>query len=169
MPITLYDASVPVFTRLLGGLDAILAKAEAHAQARKFDPDTLMQVRLFPDMYPLAMQVRIACDAAKFGVARLAGIEAPKFEDSERTLAELRERIARTLAFIAGVPRSSIDGQEDRDVVIPMRERKLEMKGIDFLLHRALPNFYFHLTTAYNLLRHNGVEIGKQDYLGRTG
>jgi len=120
-------------------------------------------------MYPLAMQVRIACDAAKFGVARLAGIEAPKFEDSERTLAELRERIARTLAFIAGVPRSSIDGQEDRDVVIPMRERKLEMKGIDFLLHRALPNFYFHLTTAYNLLRHNGVEIGKQDYLGRAG
>lgn len=170
MPLSMYDASVPVYTQMLGALDKILAKAETQAEARKFDPKVLAQARLFPDMLPLASQVRIACDAAKYGVARIAGIEAqaPRFDDNEQTLAELRERIARTLAFIGSVQRESVDGQEDRDVVVPLRDRKLEFKARFFLLHWSLPNFFFHATTAYNLLRHNGIEIGKSDYLGRS-
>jgi len=170
MPLSMYDASVPVYTQMLGALAKVLANAEAHAEARKFDAKVLMQSRLFPDMLPLASQVRIACDAAKFGVARIAGIEsqAPKFDDNEQTLAELRERIAKTLAFIGSVPRDAIDGQEDRNVVVPLRDRKLEFKGKAFLLHWSLPNFFFHVATAYDLLRHNGVEIGKSDYLGRN-
>lgn len=168
MTISMYDASVPVYTQMLGALDKILAKAEAHAEARKIDPKVLAQLRLFPDMLPLVSQVRIACDTAKLGVARMTGLEAPKFEDNEQTLAELRERIAKTLAFIGSVPRDAIEGQEDRDVVVPLRDRKLEFKGRDFLLRWSLPNFFFHVTTAYDLLRHNGVEIGKSDYLGRN-
>ena len=168
MPISMYDASVPVYTQMLGALDKVLAKAEAYAQARKIDPKALGQARLFPDMLPLVSQVRIACDTAKLGVARITGLEAPKYEDSEQTIAELRERIAKTLAFIASVPREKVDGQEDRDVVVPLRDRKLEFKGQVFLLHWSLPNFFFHVTTAYDLLRHNGLEIGKSDYLGRA-
>lgn len=168
MPISMYDASVPVYTQMLGALDKVLAKAEAYAQARKIDPKALGQARLFPDMLPLVSQVRIACDTAKLGVARITGLEAPKHEDNEQTIAELRERIAKTLAFIASVPREKIDGQEDRDVVVPLRDRKLEFKGQVFLLHWSLPNFFFHVTTAYDLLRHNGLEIGKSDYLGRA-
>lgn len=166
MSISMYDASIPVYTRMLGALDKVLAKAEAFAEARKIDPKVLPQARLFPDMLPLASQVRIACDTAKLGVARMTGLEAPKFDDNEQTIAELRERIAKTLAFIGGVPREAIEGQEDRDVVVPLRDRKLEFKGKTFLLHWSLPNFFFHVTTAYDLLRHNGVEIGKSDYLG---
>ena len=168
MPISMYDASVPVYTQMLGALDKVLAKAETYAQARKIDPKALGQARLFPDMLPLVSQVRIACDTAKLGVARITGLEAPKHEDNEQTIAELRERIAKTLAFIASVPREKIDGQEDRDVVVPLRDRKLEFKGQVFLLHWSLPNFFFHVTTAYDLLRHNGLEIGKSDYLGRA-
>lgn len=170
MPLSMYEASVPVYTQMLGALDKVLAKADAHAEARKIDPKVLAQARLFPDMLPLVSQVRIACDAAKYGVARIAGLEAqaPRFEDNEQTLAELRQRIARTLEFVASVPREAIDGQEDRDVVVPLRERKLEFKGSVFLLRWSLPNFFFHVTTAYDLLRHNGVEIGKADYLGRA-
>ena len=119
-------------------------------------------------MLPLVSQVRIACDTAKLGLARITGLEAPKYEDNEQTIAELRERIAKTLAFIASVPREKVDGQEDRDVVVPLRDRKLEFKGQVFLLHWSLPNFFFHVTTAYDLLRHNGLEIGKSDYLGRA-
>mgnify|MGYP000852411438 CR=1 FL=1 len=168
MPISMYDASVPVYTQMLGALDKVLAKAEAYAQARKIDPKVLGQARLFPDMLPLVSQVRIACDTAKLGLARITGLEAPKYEDNEQTIAELRERIAKTLAFIASVPREKVDGQEDRDVVVPLRDRKLEFKGQAFLLHWSLPNFFFHVTTAYDLLRHNGLEIGKSDYLGRA-
>ena len=170
MPLSMYDASVPVYTQMLGALEKILAKAEAQAEARKFDQKVLAQLRLFPDMLPLASQVRIACDAAKYGVARIAGIEAqvPKFDDNEQTLAELRERVTKTLAFIGSVPREAVDGQEDRDVVVPLRDRKLEFKARFFLLHWSLPNFFFHTTTAYDLLRHNGIEIGKSDYLGRS-
>ena len=168
MSLSMYDASIPIYSQMLGALDKILAKAEAHAEARKIDPKVLAQVRLFPDMLPLASQVRIACDTAKLGVARITGLEAPKFEDNEQTLAELRERIAKTLDFIGGVPRDKVDGQEDRDVVVPLRDRKLEFKGKDFLLRWSLPNFFFHVTTAYDLLRHNGLEIGKSDYLGRS-
>ncbi|HWS74504.1 MAG TPA: DUF1993 domain-containing protein [Quisquiliibacterium sp.] len=168
MPVSLYDASVPVYTQMLGALDKVLEKAEAYAEARKFDARVLVQARLFPDMLPLASQVRIACDAARAGTARLAGIDFPKFEDNEQTLAELRQRIAGTLAFIAGVPRESVAGQEERDITIPLRDRKLEMKGQAFLLHWSLPNFFFHVTTAYDILRHNGLEVGKSDFLGRA-
>lgn len=168
MTISLYDASVPVYTQMLGALDKVLGKAEAWAEARKIDGKVLVQARLFPDMLPLASQVRIACDAARAGTARLAGIDFPKYEDSEQTLAELRQRIAGTLAFIAQVPRESIAGQEERDITIPLRERKLEMKGQAFLLHWSLPNFFFHVTTAYDILRHNGLEVGKADFLGHA-
>lgn len=168
MTISLYDASVPVYTQMLGALDKVLGKAEAWAEARKIDGRVLAQARLFPDMLPLASQVRIACDAARAGTARLAGIDFPKYEDSEQTLAELRQRIAGTLAFIAQVPRESIAGQEERDITIPLRERKLEMKGQAFLLHWSLPNFFFHVTTAYDILRHNGLEVGKADFLGHA-
>ncbi len=170
MSVSMYEASVPVYTQMLGALDRVLAKAEAFAEARRFDSKVLVQARLFPDMLPLASQVRIACDAAKYGVARIAGVEAqaPKFDDGEQTLGELRERISKTLAYIGSVPREAIDGQEERDVVVPLRERRLEFKARAFLLQWSLPNFFFHVTTAYNLLRHNGVEIGKSDYLGRA-
>ena len=168
MPVSLYDASVPVYTQMLGALDKILEKAEAYAEARKFDARVLVQARLFPDMLPLASQVRIACDAARAGTARLAGIDFPRYEDNEQTLAELRQRIAGTLAFIAGVPRESVAGQEERDITIPLRDRKVEMKGQAFLLHWSLPNFFFHVTTAYDILRHSGLEVGKSDFLGRA-
>jgi hypothetical protein len=168
MTITLHDASVPVYTQMLGALDKVLAKAEAWAESRKFDGRVLVQARLFPDMLPLASQVRIACDAARAGTARLAGIDFPKFDDDEETLAQLRERIAKTLAFIAGVPRESVAGQEEREITIPLRDRKLQMKGQAFLLHWSLPNFFFHVTTAYDILRHNGLEVGKADYLGHA-
>jgi hypothetical protein len=168
MTISLYDASVPVYTQMLGALDKVLGKAEAWAEARKIDNRVLVQARLFPDMLPLASQVRIACDAARAGTARLAGVDFPKYEDSEQTIAELRQRIAGTLAFIAQVPRESIAGQEERDITIPLRERKLEMKGQAFLLHWSLPNFFFHVTTAYDILRHNGLEVGKADFLGHA-
>jgi hypothetical protein len=168
MTISLYDASVPVYNQMLGALDKVLGKAEAWAETRKIDGKVLVQARLFPDMLPLASQVRIACDAARAGTARLAGVDFPKYEDSEQTLAELRQRIAGTLAFIAQVPRDSIAGQEDRDITIPLRDRKLEMKGQAFLLHWSLPNFFFHVTTAYDILRHNGLEVGKADFLGHA-
>jgi hypothetical protein len=168
MTISLYDASVPVYTQMLGALDKVLGKAEAWAEARRIDGKVLAQARLFPDMLPLVSQVRIACDAARAGTARLAGIDFPKYEDNEQTLAELRQRIAGTLAFIAGVPRESIAGQEERDITIPLRDRKLEMKGQAFLLHWSLPNFFFHVTTAYDILRHNGLEVGKADFLGHA-
>lgn len=168
MTISLYDASVPVYTQMLGALDKVLGKAEAWAETRKIDGKVLVQARLFPDMLPLASQVRIACDAARAGTARLAGIDFPKYDDSEQTLAELRQRIAGTLAFIAQVPRDSIAGQEERDITIPLRDRKLEMKGQAFLLHWSLPNFFFHVTTAYDILRHNGLEVGKADFLGHA-
>ena len=168
MTISLYDASVPVYTQMLGALDKVLGKAEAWAETRKIDGKVLVQARLFPDMLPLASQVRIACDAARAGTARLAGVDFPKYEDSEQTIAELRQRIAGTLAFIAQVPRESIAGQEERDITIPLRERKLEMKGQAFLLHWSLPNFFFHVTTAYDILRHNGLEVGKADFLGHA-
>ena len=166
MPITMYSASVPVFVRMLGNAGHWLDKAEAHAAAKKFDPSVYLQARLAPDMLPLAKQIQIACDAAKFCVARLAGSEAPKFEDSETTFAELRERIARTLAYVNSVPAAQIDGTDAKDVSVPRRDGSMTMKGEDYLRHFVLPNFYFHATTTYALLRHYGVELGKADFLG---
>lgn len=166
MSLTMYSASVPVFVRMLGNLTLWLDKAEAHARARKFDPDLFLATRLAPDMLPFTKQIQIACDGAKFGVARLAGIEAPRFEDNEATMGELRERIAKTLAFVNSVPAEKIEGSEDRDITVPRRDQPLQLKGEAYLKHFVLPNLYFHLTTAYALLRNGGVELGKADFLG---
>ncbi len=166
MAISMHSASVPVFTRMLGHLAAWLDKAEAHAQAKKFDTSVYLAARLAPDMLPFTKQIQIACDAAKFGVARLAGVEAPKFEDNETSFADLRERIRKTLAFVESVPASAIDGTEDKDITVPRRDGSIVMKGEFYLKHYVQPNFYFHVTTAYALLRHNGVELGKGDFLG---
>lgn len=166
MTISMHSASVPLFNHQLGALLHWLDKAEAHAVARKFDPNNYLQLRLAPDMLPFVSQIRIASDAAKGCVARLAGVEAPKFEDNEATLADLRERVRKTIDYVNSVPASAIDGSEERDIVIPMRTRDaLQFKGQFFLQHWALPNFFFHVTTAYALLRHAGVELGKGDFL----
>ncbi len=169
MTISMYSASVPVFVRMLGNLSACFDKAEAHAQAKGFDPNVLVGCRLAPDMLPLARQVQIACDAAKFAVARLAGVEAPAMADEEATIAELKQRIARTIAYVQSVPAAQIDGSDARAVEVPMRGREpLRLTGETYLTDFVLPNFYFHVTTAYALLRHNGVDLGKRDYLGRN-
>jgi hypothetical protein len=168
MSITMHSASVPVFVRLLGNLLTWLDKAQAHAEAKKFDPSVYLGTRLAPDMLPFTKQIQIACDGAKFCVARLAGVEAPTFDDTEASIDELRERIRKTLTFIQSVSVAQIDGTEDKDVVIPRRDGPMTLKGEAYLKHYATPNFYFHVTTAYALLRHNGVELGKSDYLGAS-
>jgi len=168
MSISMHTLSVPVYARMLAGLSVWLDKAAEHAQARKFDPAVLLAARLYPDMLPLAKQVQIACDAAKFGVARLAGVDAPKFDDTETTIDELKARIARTIEWIESVPAARFDGREDAPVSVPVRSRDpLQYTALGYLQQHALPNFFFHVTTAYALLRHNGVELGKADYLGR--
>ncbi|MFT3850292.1 MAG: DUF1993 domain-containing protein [Propionivibrio sp.] len=166
MSISMYAASIPRFIAQLKALDTILAKAGTHAEAKKIDPAVLLAARLFPDMFPLIRQVQIACDHAKGAPARLAGLDVPKFEDNEQTLADLRARIARTIAFVESVPASAIDHSEERDISLKSGPRELNFKGLDYLLGFALPNFYFHVGMAYAILRHNGVEIGKRDYLG---
>jgi hypothetical protein len=166
MSLSMFDASVPVFRQMLGSLSAILDRAESHAAARKIQPSVLLQSRLYPDMFPLVRQVQIAADFAKGACARLAGAEVPRYEDTEQTFAELKERIAKTLAFIDGLPRDAIASSEGRDVSITIAGNPREFKGQAYLLHYALPNFYFHTTTAYAILRHNGIEIGKRDFIG---
>ena len=166
MTISMYQASVPRFVNILGNLSNILDKAQAHVDARKLDSAALTTYRLFPDMLPMTKQVQIACDTAKGAAARLAGVELPVHEDNETTLAELKARIAKTIAFIQTVTPAQIDGSEDKEIVIKRGDKETRYKGMQFLLGHALPNVYFHVTTAYNILRHNGVEIGKRDYLG---
>jgi len=166
MSISMYSASVPIFVRMLGNLNGWLDKAEAHAQAKKFDSGVYLVARLAPDMLPFTKQIQIACDAVKFGVARLAGVEAPKFEDDEASIADLRERIRKTLRFIESVPAASIDGSEAKDIVVPRRDGSMTLKGEAYLKQFVLPNFFFHVTTSYALLRHCGVELGKADFLG---
>jgi hypothetical protein len=166
MAITMHSASVPIFVRMLGNLIGWLDKAEAHAKAKKFEPGVYLGARLAPDMLPFTNQIQIACDAVKFGVARLAGIEAPKFEDNEASLSDLRARIRKTLDFIQSVPAAQIDGTEGKDVVVPRRDGSMTLKGEVYLKHFVLPNFFFHVTTTYALLRHYGVELGKSDFLG---
>ena len=166
MTISMHSASVPVFQRQLGAVLSWLDKAEAHAAARKFDTVNYLQLRLAPDMLPLVSQIRIASDAAKGCVARLAGQEPPKFEDNEASVAELRERVQKTLAYVASVPAAAFEGSDGRSITIPMRNRDpLQFTGEVFLRHWALPNFFFHVTMAYALLRHAGVELGKGDFL----
>ena len=166
MTISMYQLSVPRFVSTLTNLSNILDKAQAHVDAKKLDPAALTTYRLFPDMLPLSKQVQIACDTAKGAVARLAGVEIPVHEDNEKTLAELQARIAKTLAFIQSVTAQQIEGSEDKDIVIKRGDKETHYKGLQFLLGHAVPNIYFHVTTAYNILRHNGIEIGKRDYLG---
>jgi hypothetical protein len=161
----MYQASVPRLANTLKNLSAILDKAQAHAEARKIDPVVLTNSRLYPDMLPMKRQVQIACDSAKGAVARLAGAEPPKHEDVEETFAELKARIAKTLDFIQTFKPAQIDGSEDKTIHLKLGQREVDFKGMQYLLGHALPNFYFHVVTAYDILRHDGVEIGKRDYL----
>ncbi|MFL6692740.1 MAG: DUF1993 family protein [Ramlibacter sp.] len=166
MAISMASASLPIFRTMLGNLSHFLDKGLAHAEARKFDPAVLASYRLAPDMLPFTRQVQIACDSAKNGVARIAGIEAPKFEDNEQTFDELKTRIAKTLAWLDTVPASKLDGTEDKDVTFPVgRDATRTMKAEAYLKHSVLPNMFFHVGMAYAILRHNGVELGKADYL----
>jgi hypothetical protein len=162
----MYQASAPRFANMLRNLSALIDKAEAHCAAKKIDPAALTRDRLYPDMFPFTRQVQIACDTAKGAVARLAGVEIPKHEDSEQTFAELKARIAKTLDFVESLSAAKIDGSEEKEIVLAMRSGERRFKGLQYLLGHAYPNFYFHVTTAYDILRHNGVEIGKADYLG---
>ena len=167
MKITVQAVTVDLFSHSLGCLSALLEKGLAHATARKFDPTVLVNSRLAPDMFPLARQVQIACDLAKNSVARLAGLEPPRFEDSEKTIEELRARIARTIDYLKGVPANAFAGAEERDIRVPAGPDKfLEFKGLEFIQRWAVPNVFFHITTTYAILRHNGVDIGKRDFLG---
>jgi hypothetical protein len=166
MAISMYLASAPRFANTLKNLSTILDKAQAHYEAKKYDAAALMGYRLFPDMFTFARQIQAACDTAKGAVARLAGVEVPKHEDTEQTLADLKARIAKTLDFINSVKAGQIDGSEEKEIVLKMRSGEVKFKGMQYLLGHALPNFYFHATTAYNILRHNGVELGKRDYIG---
>ena len=166
MSISMSSASLPVFTAMLGNLSHILDKAQAFVEAKGCDPVALTQYRLAPDMLPFTRQILIACDAAKNGVARLSGVEAPKFADDEQTLAELKARIAKTLAYLATVPSAALDGTEEKEITFPVgKDAVRTMQGQAYLTTWVLPNMFFHITTAYNILRHNGVELGKRDYL----
>jgi uncharacterized protein len=166
MTISMSSVSLPVFKTMLGNLSHFLDKAQAHAEARKFDPAALLQFRLAPDMLPFTRQVLIACDHAKNGVARISGVDAPKFDDMETTFPELKARIQKTLDYLASVPAERLDGTEDKDITFPVgRESTRTMKAEAYLKHWALANFFFHVTVAYAILRHNGVQLGKADYL----
>lgn len=166
MTISMYQASVPVFTHMLTALSAVLDKAEAFAAAKKIDSAVLPATRLCPDMFPLTRQVQIACDFAKGTAARLAGVEVPSYADTEATLPELKQRIAKTLAFIATITPGQIDGSEERDISLKVGPQEMHFKGLPYLVSFSLPNFYFHVTAAYAILRANGVDLGKMDYLG---
>jgi hypothetical protein len=168
MPISMYESSVPVFQRVLTALSGVVDKAVAHAEARKIDPAVLVAARLYPDMFPFARQVQTATDHAKGASARLAAVEIPRFADTEATFAELKMRIEQTLDFIGGLDRGKFVGSDDRDVTLLVGGKERSMRGDRYLLHFAMPNFYFHVTTAYDILRHNGVEIGKRDFIGMT-
>ncbi len=166
MKISMYQASAPRFINILTNLSAILDKAQAHVEAKKIDPVALTAYRLAPDMFPFTRQVQTASDTAKGAVARLAGVDIPKFDDTEQTFPELKSRIAKTIEFIKTVKAEQVDGTEDKEIVLKLGAREVRFTGIQYLLGHAYPNFYFHVTTAYNILRHNGVEIGKRDYIG---
>ena len=167
MSVSMYLASVPPFLRTLTNLRAILEKVAKHAEVKKIAPSVLVNARLYPDMFPLSRQVQIATDHAKRAVSRLAGIEPPKYEDNESTFPELVARIDKTIAFLETIKPEQIDGSEDKTITLSMHDKTRTFKGMPYLLEYELPNFYFHVVTAYAILRHNGVEIGKQDFLGK--
>ncbi len=166
MTISMYHASVPRIENMLKSLLHILDKAEKHAADKKWNEAALTQFRLYPDMLPMAKQVQIASDTAKGVLARLAGVEAPVYEDNEQSLAELKERVNKTIAYVQGFTPAQIDGTEDKAIVTKRGDKETHYKGMQFLLGHAMPNLYFHITTTFAILRHNGIEIGKRDYLG---
>lgn len=167
MPNFMYAATVPPIIRSLSNLHAILEKAVSHAEAKKIDPSVLVNARLYPDMYPLSRQVQIASDVAKGGVFRLAGLEPPKYEDNESTFPELLARLDKTVSLLESVKPEQFEASEDRTVNLPMHGETIVFNGLPYLLDFVLPNVYFHVATAYAILRHNGVEVGKQDFLGK--
>ena len=168
MTISMYAASVPLLKQMLQSLDAILSKAQSHASEKNIDPATLLQARLYADMFPLVQQVQIATDNAKGIAARLAGVDIPSFPDTEQTFAELHARIARTLDFISAIQPEQVNGSEDRQVVVYKgAPYEMQFPGQTYLIHFGLPNFLFHVTTAYAILRHNGVDVGKDDFIGK--
>lgn len=164
---TMYQASVPVFFHMLGATSGLLDKAAAHVTARKIAPDALLTARLFPDMFTFTKQVQIACDFAKSTTSRLAGVDIPKFEDTEKSFEDLKARIAKTVDFLKTFQPSQIDGTETKEITFPTGGQTMTLTGEKYLTMFALPNFYFHLTAAYAILRHNGVELGKRDFMGR--
>jgi len=166
MTLSMYQASVPVFLHKLNNLSAILDKAIAYAEAKKIDPAVLVNARLAPDMFPLSRQIQIASDAVKGGAARLAGIDVPSFPDTETTFPELKARIDKTVAFLKSISAGQIDGSEDRKIIMTIGGKEYQFTGQEYLLYFVQPNFYFHMNMAYAILRHNGLEIGKKDYLG---
>ena len=166
MTLSMYQASIPRFINALNNLSAILDKAQAHVDAKKLDETVLTSFRLYPDMLPMSRQILIASDTAKGLAARLAGVDIPVYEDTEKTLGELKARIAKTVAFLQTFKAEQIDGTEHKEIVIRRGDKETRYSGMQLLLGHAVPNIYFHISTAYNILRHNGVEIGKRDYLG---
>jgi hypothetical protein len=166
MSVPIYDLSIPVLSLGLTNLSALLDKGIAHAEARKFDSIVLAQARIFPDMFPLSRQVQVACDMAKGCAARLAGSDVPKYEDTETTMAELQARVAKTRTFVSSVQSGQLKGAETREIVITFPSNTLKFNGLTYVTKYALPNFYFHSSMVYALLRHNGVDIGKRDFLG---
>ncbi len=166
MPLSMYQASVPVYTQFLGSLSGILKKAATHAEAKKIEPSVLINARLAPDMFALARQIQIATDHAKGSLARLAGVEIPSYPDTETTFDELQARIAKTLDYVKSFKPEQIDGSETREIVLTFGTQKFPFTGQTYLIQFALPNFYFHASMAYGILRHNGVEIGKRDFMG---
>jgi hypothetical protein len=168
MSMSMYQASVPGFLRTLRAISGVIDKAVAHCREKRIDAAALVDARLAPDMLPFARQIQIMSDHAKGVAARLSGRDNPKFEDTEATFDELKARIAKTIAFVESVPASAIDGSEEREVTLTIAGKPLTFKGQHYLVHFALPNFYFHATTAYDILRHKGVEIGKRDFIGQA-
>jgi uncharacterized protein len=166
MSLTMYENSIPVFIRMFANLSSILDKAAAHAEAKKIDPSIFINARLAPDMFPLSRQVQIATDVVKGCAARLAGMDVPRYEDNEATFPELQARIAKTVNFLQSVTAEQINGSEEKTVTLKLGINEIHFTGQPYLLNFVLPNLYFHITTAYAILRHNGVDIGKMDFLG---
>lgn len=168
MSFTIHQASIPAFIHMLKAMRAILDKTEAHVEARKIDPEALTAFRLYPDMYNFTRQVQLATDFAKGAGARLAGLPVPRYEDTEKTFPDLKARVDKTVAFLEGIEASALDGAETREITLSVGRTPMTFSGTEYLVYFVLPNFHFHLTTAYDILRHNGVEIGKRDFMGQV-
>jgi hypothetical protein len=168
MAISMYQVSLPIFVRQLNGLAGCMKKAQALYAEKKYDESTLLSYRFYPDMFSFAKQVQIATDHARNCAALLAGLEAPKYEDNEKSLGELIARVEKTIAWLNTIKPAQIDGSEGKTVTVKTRDREMKFTGLELLLNRSMPNFYFHITTAYDIIRHNGVEIGKRDFMGAS-